>query len=106
MAAPVLPNVFQPIFGGLETDLARLVAEFAHEHVRGRPNVELEGRLGRIVDSATQQRLGVPILTAAALAPSSSHQFQASLPVDAFQFLQQTLGQWTADPDSPWVVRS
>ncbi|KAG0240314.1 CYTH-like domain-containing protein [Mortierella sp. GBAus27b] len=80
------PPVKSHAFFGTDVidDVVQTVGEFLFEYCH-LPNVEIEAKLGRLVDSATKQRINLPVRNEVVLAPQGHHKwytFSSNMTID------------------------
>jgi hypothetical protein len=65
-------------------EIVRVVGDFLYEHV-GKPNVEIEAKLGLLVDKGTNRRIALPVLTETVLSTNDEHRFRFESSMTAAQ---------------------
>ncbi|KAJ2389597.1 mRNA-capping enzyme subunit beta [Coemansia sp. RSA 2611] len=74
-------------------DIVRVVADFMYTHMKDRKNIEIEGKLGRLVDRRTGQRLSLPVVSEAALADDKNTRFESNMTQQQHAKFNQLLNQ-------------
>ncbi|KAJ2843276.1 mRNA-capping enzyme subunit beta, partial [Coemansia erecta] len=84
------PNVFgtRPA-----EDIVRVVADFLYTHLKDRSNIEIEGKLGRIVDKNTGQRVALPVLSETALSDDKATRFESNMTLQQHAAFNRLLNQ-------------
>ncbi|KAJ1667113.1 mRNA-capping enzyme subunit beta [Coemansia sp. RSA 1813] len=84
----------QNVFGARPAeDIVRVVADFLYTHLKDRSNVEIEGKLGRIVDKNTGQRIALPVLSETALSDDKATRFESNMTLQQHAAFNRLLNQ-------------
>ncbi|PIA19615.1 mRNA triphosphatase CET1, partial [Coemansia reversa NRRL 1564] len=84
----------QNIFGTRPAeDIVRVVADFIFTHMKDRTNIEIEGKLGRLVDKKTGQRINLPVVSETALADDRGTRFESDMTLQQHAMFNKLLNQ-------------
>ncbi|KAJ2762748.1 mRNA-capping enzyme subunit beta [Coemansia nantahalensis] len=84
----------QNLFGSRPAeDIVRVVADFVFTHMKDRANLEIEGKLGRLVDKRTGQRISLPLLSEAVLADDRNTRFESNMTLQQHAMFNKLLNQ-------------
>ncbi|KAJ2080800.1 mRNA-capping enzyme subunit beta [Coemansia sp. RSA 988] len=84
----------QNIFGTRPAeDIVRVVADFVFTHMKDRTNIEIEGKLGRLVDKKTGQRISLPVVSETALADDRGMRFESDMTLQQHAMFNKLLNQ-------------
>ncbi|KAJ2727018.1 mRNA-capping enzyme subunit beta [Coemansia sp. Benny D115] len=84
------PNLFGP---RPAEDIVRVVADFIYTHMKDRTNLEIEGKLGRLVDRKTKQRIALPVLSETVLADDKDLRFESDMTLQQHAMFNKILNQ-------------
>ncbi|KAJ2510137.1 mRNA-capping enzyme subunit beta [Coemansia sp. RSA 2049] len=74
-------------------DIVRVVADFLYTHLKDRTNIEIEGKLGRIIDKASGQRIALPVVSETALSDDKATRFESNMTVQQHAAFNRLLNQ-------------
>ncbi|KAJ2338230.1 mRNA-capping enzyme subunit beta, partial [Coemansia sp. RSA 2618] len=74
-------------------DIVRVVADFIYTHMKDRKNIEIEGKLGRLVDKRTGQRISLPVVSETALSDDKNTRFESNMTVQQHAMFNKLLNQ-------------
>ncbi|KAJ1951870.1 mRNA-capping enzyme subunit beta, partial [Dipsacomyces acuminosporus] len=84
----------QNIFGARPAeDIVRVVADFIYTHMVSRTNIEIEGKLGRLVDKKTGQRIMLPVLSETVIKDDRTIRFESSMTLPQHAQFNKILNQ-------------
>ncbi|KAI8323921.1 mRNA triphosphatase CET1, partial [Martensiomyces pterosporus] len=84
----------QNIFGVRPAeDIVRVVADFIYTHMTARTNIEIEGKLGRLVDKKTGQRLILPVLSETVIKDDKTIRFESNMTLPQHAQFNKILNQ-------------
>ncbi|KAJ2376491.1 mRNA-capping enzyme subunit beta [Coemansia sp. RSA 2607] len=74
-------------------DIVRVVADFMYTHMKDRTNIEIEGKLGRLVDKKTGLRVNLPVISETALADDKNLRFESNMTLQQHAMFNKLLNQ-------------
>ncbi|KAI9505171.1 mRNA-capping enzyme subunit beta [Coemansia spiralis] len=84
----------QNVFGARPAeDIVRVVADFIYTHLKDRSNIEIEGKLGRIVDKNSGQRINLPVVSETALSDDKAIRFESNMTLQQHATFNRLLNQ-------------
>ncbi|KAJ1727195.1 mRNA-capping enzyme subunit beta [Coemansia biformis] len=84
----------QNLFGARPAeDIVRVVADFVYTHTKDRANLEIEGKLGLLVDKKTGQRISLPVLSETVLADDRNTRFESNMTQQQHAMFNKLLNQ-------------
>ncbi|KAJ1813365.1 mRNA-capping enzyme subunit beta [Coemansia sp. RSA 2599] len=92
---PQSPMRLEPnIFGARPAeDIVRIVADFMYTHMKDRTNIEIEGKLGRLIDKKTNMRINLPVVCETALADDKGLRFESNMTLQQHAMFNKLLNQ-------------
>ncbi|ORX74706.1 mRNA triphosphatase CET1, partial [Linderina pennispora] len=84
----------QNIFGVRPTeDILRAVSDFIFNNIGGRTNIEIEGKLGLLVDKKSGMRINLPVLTETVIKEDKNIRFEADMKLQQHAHFNKLLNQ-------------
>ncbi|KAJ1951434.1 mRNA-capping enzyme subunit beta [Linderina macrospora] len=84
----------QNIFGVRPTeDILRAVSDFIFTNIGGRTNIEIEGKLGLLVDKKTGTRLNLPVMTETIIKDDKNIRFESDMKLQQHAHFNKLLNQ-------------
>ncbi|KAJ2005678.1 mRNA-capping enzyme subunit beta [Coemansia thaxteri] len=84
----------QNVFGSRPAeDIVRVVADFMYTHLKDRTNIEIEGKLGRLVDKRTGLRVNLPVRCETVLADDKGTRFESNMTLQQHAMFNKLLNQ-------------
>ncbi|KAI7834158.1 CYTH-like domain-containing protein [Kickxella alabastrina] len=74
-------------------DIVRVVADFMYTHLKDRANIEIEGKLGRLVDRKTGVRISLPVLSETVLGDDKNLRFESNMTLSQHAVFNKILNQ-------------
>ncbi|KAJ2503510.1 mRNA-capping enzyme subunit beta [Coemansia sp. RSA 1972] len=74
-------------------DIVRVVADFMYTHMKDRTNIEIEGKLGRLVDKKSGQRVSLPVVSETALNDDKFTRFESNMTVQQHAMFNKLFNQ-------------
>lgn len=71
----------------------RVVADFMYTHMKDRTNIEIEGKLGRLVDKKTGMRINLPVATETVWMDDRNTRFESNMTVQQHAVFNKMLNQ-------------
>ncbi|KAJ2162024.1 mRNA-capping enzyme subunit beta [Coemansia sp. RSA 552] len=84
----------QNLFGARPVeDIVRVVADFCYTHMKDRQNIEIEGKLGRLVDKKTGKRIELPVASETVLRDAQWVRFESNMTLQQHAMFNKLLNQ-------------
>ncbi|KAJ2456223.1 mRNA-capping enzyme subunit beta [Coemansia sp. RSA 2336] len=74
-------------------DIVRVVADFLYTHMKDRKNIEIEGKLGQIIDKRSGQRLSLPVISETVLSDDKHLRFESNMTIQQHAMFNKLLNQ-------------
>ncbi|KAJ2627657.1 mRNA-capping enzyme subunit beta [Coemansia sp. RSA 1694] len=89
-----LSRMEQNVFGTRPAeDIVRVVADFMYTHLKDRTNIEIEGKLGRLVDKRSGLRINLPVLCETVYTDDKNIRFESNMTQQQHAMFNKLLNQ-------------